>query len=191
MSDAARMESFIGLSQALTGISRSVLAPDLDPIDLKSTYLQTLDQQIGPPATDALLQLYVDLKQQGLSDEQIAQTILEPPLPPPPAGIDPVAQAAQARSIMKMWLLGSWYMPTLPGQAEDLSGTVISANAYTGGLAWTIAQAHPMGYSELSFGYWATPSPPLPDGIPVQQTPPPQVVVPSAQTQPSAGGDHA
>jgi hypothetical protein len=40
------------------------------------------------------------------------------------------------------------------------SGTIPSANAYTLGLAWDAAQAHPMGYSELHFGYWATQPPP-------------------------------
>jgi hypothetical protein len=29
-------------------------------------------------------------------------------------------------------------------------------NAYTRGLAWDAFLAHPMGYSEEAFGYWAT-----------------------------------
>ena len=41
------------------------------------------------------------------------------------------------------------------------NGSVVSANAYVGGLAWRAAQAHPMGYSQLSFGYWASPPPSL------------------------------
>jgi hypothetical protein len=32
---------------------------------------------------------------------------------------------------------------------------VVSATAYTQGLVWLIAQAHPMGYSNLQFGYWS------------------------------------
>ena len=32
---------------------------------------------------------------------------------------------------------------------------VISPAAYTQGWTWRVAQAHPMGYSELRFGYWA------------------------------------
>lgn len=165
------MTNFLGLSQALTGISQSVLAPGLDPINLKTAYLQTLEQQIGSAATAALLQLYATLAGQGKTDAQIAQIILTPE---PPATQE---QAAQARSIMKMWLLGSWYTPALPGQPQDLSGTVVSANAYTGSFSWTIAQAHPMGYSEFAFGYWSSPPPPLPTGIP-------------ASTAPAQGGDH-
>jgi hypothetical protein len=33
--------------------------------------------------------------------------------------------------------------------------TVLTPAAYTQGWAWRVAQAHPMGYSELRFGYWA------------------------------------
>ncbi len=32
---------------------------------------------------------------------------------------------------------------------------IVSAKAYTLGLVWQIAQAHPMGYSNLQFGYWS------------------------------------
>ena len=32
---------------------------------------------------------------------------------------------------------------------------VVSAKAYTQGLVWQIAGAHPMGYSNLQFGYWS------------------------------------
>lgn len=149
------MTNFLGLSQALTGISQTVLAPGLDPVDLKTAYLQTMEQQIGAAATTALLQLYAQLAAKKMSDEQIAQVILTPE---PPATAE---QAAQARSLMKMWLLGTWYSPTSP-----VTATVVSSNAYTGSFAWTIAQAHPMGYSELAFGYWSSPPPPLPTGIP-------------------------
>ncbi|HYN19908.1 MAG TPA: sorbitol dehydrogenase [Thermoanaerobaculia bacterium] len=159
MSDP-RMTNFLGLSQALTGIATSVLAPGLDTINLKTTYLQTLDQQLGQPATDSLLQLYANLKSQGKTDAEIAQVILTPEPPATPQ------QAGQAGSLMKMWLLGSWYPPTPPGQPPNLAGTVISVNAYTGSFAWTLAQAHPMGYSELAFGYWSSAPPPLPSGIP-------------------------
>ena len=31
----------------------------------------------------------------------------------------------------------------------------VSAKAYTQGRVWQIAQAHPMGYSNMQFGYWS------------------------------------
>ena len=62
-----------------------------------------------------------------------------------------------ARSIMKMWLLGSWYNPANSSQAVN----VVSAQAYKESLVWKIMQSHPMGYSMFTFGYWAKPPPPL------------------------------
>ena len=38
-------------------------------------------------------------------------------------------------------------------------------NAYTKGWAWSVAQAHPMGFSTNIFGYWNEPPPPLTDYI--------------------------
>jgi hypothetical protein len=32
---------------------------------------------------------------------------------------------------------------------------VISPAAYTQAWTWRVAQAHPMGYSEFRYGYWA------------------------------------
>jgi hypothetical protein len=66
-----------------------------------------------------------------------------------------------ARSIVLLWYLGSWYKPedlkknSAPGAAALIGSEVVSAKAYTQGLVWQIAQAHPMGYSNLQFGYWS------------------------------------
>jgi len=66
-----------------------------------------------------------------------------------------------ARSIVLLWYLGSWYKPddlkknSAPGAAAFIPSEVVSAKAYTQGLAGLIAQAHPMGYSNLQFGYWS------------------------------------
>ena len=65
-----------------------------------------------------------------------------------------------ARSIVLLWYLGSWYDPkdlqSKPrGQPARISSEVVSAKAYTQGLVWQIAGAHPMGYSNLQFGYWS------------------------------------
>jgi len=66
------------------------------------------------------------------------------------------------RSIVLLWYLGSWYDPKdLRAQATAAkpdrinSSEVLSPKAYTQGLVWQIAQAHPMGYSNLQFGYWS------------------------------------
>src|SRR5258708_38349864 len=65
------------------------------------------------------------------------------------------------RSIVLLWYLGSWYKPedlkenSAPGTRALLESQVVSATAYTQGLVWQIVQAHPMGYSNLQFGYWS------------------------------------
>jgi len=37
----------------------------------------------------------------------------------------------------------------------------VSSTAYTHGLAWNVMQSHPIGFSELTFGYWSTPPGPI------------------------------
>jgi hypothetical protein len=82
-----------------------------------------------------------------------------------------------ARSIVLMWYLGSWYSPAnLKRLVDERSSwvpvfvphTVISPKAYTQGWVWRIAQAHPMGYSDMQFGYWAREPAPLEDFITVR-----------------------
>jgi hypothetical protein len=68
-----------------------------------------------------------------------------------------------ARSIVLMWYLGAWYDPdNLRALVErpdppPAKFEVISPKAYTQGWALRVAQAHPMGFSEMQFGYWSRP----------------------------------
>jgi len=146
--DASRLQTFAAMSAVLTGFLSSVIAPQLDPIDLKASYLATADAKAGTVLVDELLQQFRSLKGRGLPDQAIANALLAT------AGGAPAPAALLARSIVKLWYLGSWY------DAAG-NGNVVSANAYIGGLAWRAAQAHPMGASQLNFGYWASPPPPL------------------------------
>ena len=79
-----------------------------------------------------------------------------------------------ARSIVLMWYLGAWYDPDdlkrlVDARAADqplfIVHTVISSKAYTQGWLWRVIQAHPMGYSDMQFGYWTRQPDPLPDFI--------------------------
>ena len=70
-----------------------------------------------------------------------------------------------AASIIKLWLLGSWY-----ALGQQNVSVVVSSNSYTNGWIWPILQAHPMGYSMMEFGYWADQPPPLSEFL----TPPSQ-----------------
>ena len=149
------MMAFLLLSEALTGVSRQTLAPELtedkseilnsdpgiDPINIKNAYFVWINDNDLTSSFGKLLQLAKD-NRQSLGDI-----------------IPKVNGSAEdikflARSIVLLWYLGSWYKP------DDLknkvaSPKVVSPKAYTQGLVWQIAGAHPMGYSNLQFGYWS------------------------------------
>jgi len=158
------MVAFLLLSEALTGVNRQTLAPEfspgsgdilsadpgIDPIDIKSAYFK----QVNAPGTAAsfakLLQIAKDNR---LSQDNIIAKVN--------ASDDDMKFLA--RSIVLLWYLGSWYEP---GDLKDAAASpesvhapikqkVLSAQAYTQGLVWQIVGAHPMGYSNLQFGYWS------------------------------------
>jgi hypothetical protein len=151
--DADRMQNFAAMSAVLTGFTASIISPTLDPVHLKRTYLDTADAKAGAPLVDQLIAQFVSL--QGQPAQTVANTLLATGSSTPPA------TALLARSVVKMWYLGGWYPAVPPSDPTAGNGTVLSANAYIGGLAWKAAQAHPMGYSQFSFGYWSTVPPSL------------------------------
>ena len=139
------MDLFVGLSAALTGIDKGQLAPELDPLNVKQAYF---DQAASTGLTfPALLEVYSDLSGQNMQPNDIAKAILANG-----------ELAPLARAIMLEWYTGSWYPP---GTSNPVK--VISADAYTQGWMWSVAQAHPMGYSNWHFGYWSSPPPALTD----------------------------
>jgi hypothetical protein len=150
----ADMVAFLLLSEALTGVDMKTLAPEftansevlnsdpgVDPIQIKDDYFPWIKD--NDPASSF-------------------SKLLEIPKGHPQSATDIVTAVNAsdenvrflARSIVLLWYLGSWYKP------EDLknkvaSPKVVSPKAYTQGLVWRIAGAHPMGYSNLQFGYWS------------------------------------
>jgi hypothetical protein len=151
------LEAFIQLSAALTGIPAGKLAPATDSIGIKQEYFNWVKEK-EPTAFASLLQIAKDNKNA-------------------PQAIIDRSQASDdtkflARSIVLIWYLGSWYSPAdLKRLVDDrlarvplfVRHTVISPKAYTQGWVWRIAQAHPMGYSDMQFGYWARDPAPLED----------------------------
>jgi hypothetical protein len=150
----ADMVAFLLLSEALTGVDIKTLAPEftanskilnsdpgVDPIQIKDDYFSWIKDNDQASSFRKLLEIAKDHPESGTeivtavnaSDENVRFL---------------------ARSIVLLWYLGSWYKP------EDLknkvaSPKVVSPKAYTQGLIWQIAGAHPMGYSNLQFGYWS------------------------------------
>jgi hypothetical protein len=154
------MMAFLLLSAALTGVHVGNLAPEfgekkgdilssdpgVDPINVKNDYFAWVN------ASDAV------------SFGKLLQIAKDHPL----SATDIIAAVNAsddtkflARSIVLLWYLGSWYKPedlkknSAPGQRAFIPSQVVSAKAYTQGLVWQIARAHPMGYSNLQFGYWS------------------------------------
>ena len=158
------MMAFLLLSEALTGVDKQMLAPEfsrgtgdildadpgIDPINVKSTYFRWIVDHAAPAPFAKLLQIARDNR---ASQDKIISSVS--------ASDDDTKFLG--RSIVLLWYLGSWYDPTdlkkfatapapLPG---PIPSQVVSAKAYTQGLAWQIVGAHPMGYSNLQFGYWS------------------------------------
>ena len=145
-----RMPAFMKLSTFLTGFSGGKLSPFIDVINIKQTYF---DKASKDPVFDQLLKIFTD--NDGKPD--VADKIFNGP--------DRNVRYL-ARNITIAWYIGAWCDPKdlakfdvenpPPGQPDF---KVISAPAYTQGVTWRAAQAHPMGYSDQRFGYWAE-SPP-------------------------------
>jgi hypothetical protein len=160
------MMAFLLLSAALTGVHVVNLAPEFtgkdkqnkpvpilqadpgtDPINVKNDYFKWINAHDGA-TFGKLLQIARDHSQSA------------------PDIINAVNAADDtkflARSLVLLWYLGSWYTPddlkkfSAAGAPRGaIPSQVVSAKAYTQGLVWQIAQAHPMGYSNLQFGYWS------------------------------------
>lgn len=144
------VQNFANLSAALTGFQASFIRPFLDPVNLSGTFYEFAVAQVGQPLMDALMNEFQTLSNQtpALTSQQIADTLLEV------TSATPSSQALLCQTILLMWYLGSWYPP--PFQNGGFQ-QVISSQAYTKSLAWNLAQAHPMGFSTFTFGYWSQP----------------------------------
>jgi hypothetical protein len=149
------MMAFLLLSEALTGVNRQLLAPELDkddpgtdPINIKNDYFAWINAKDKTASFAAMLKFVKDNPKS--SPEDIATF----------ANKDDNCKFL-SRSIVLLWYLGSWYEPEdLKEQAASanparVSSEVVSAKAYTQGFIWQIAGAHPMGYSNMQFGYWS------------------------------------
>jgi hypothetical protein len=168
------MAAFVKLSAALTGIAAAKLAPDTDPIEIKREYFEWINNDAKRRVAFATLLQIAKAAPFQIPTGQGVDSIVKQ------ADVDKLVQAIEsrgddtkylARSIVLMWYLGSWYEPndlrnlTSPNPSGFISHTVISPKAYTQGWLWRVAQAHPMGYSELQFGYWTRAPDPIEDFI--------------------------
>jgi len=145
-------------------LSKSV--PGSDPVNVKREYLALANEK-SPSALENLLRLVkknlnapngdraIDADKR---DEAIIKALQfnDDDQSRPPADVD---AKYLARSIVLMWYLGAWYEPAeLKALREDPTRVatfqIVSPKAYTQAWALRVAQAHPMGFSEMQFGYW-------------------------------------
>lgn len=150
MNSNSTLKNFVHLSAILTGYSCDRLMPAIDPIELAKQYLDYLQNKqidVKQKYIDQLFTSFANIADQpGITSEQLAQEVENKILKD--MNIGPIT-----KRIMRLWYLGVWYKNEPPTPFED--GTVISMNAYIRGLSWDAIQAHPMGYSEMRYGYWA------------------------------------
>jgi hypothetical protein len=170
---AADMDVFVTLSAALTGIAKAKLAPGVDPLGVKNEYFDLANSKQAA-AFAALLKIAKDANLQVPTDngQVIKQEVVDKLVQEIEANED---TKYLARSIVLMWYLGSWYEPselkrlTTPNAVPFIGHEVVSPTAYTQGWVWRVAQAHPMGYSDMQFGYWTHPPQPIADFIAVRK----------------------
>jgi hypothetical protein len=184
------MALFVLLSAALTGIYEAKLAPELntrtfrppdqlrlflkqlkpsdlpelvadaDPVGIKRDYFKLVNDR-SPAAFETLLRITKESINTPDREQAIISKI--------PAADDTELTQSEidikylARSIVLMWYLGAWSDPDDLQTSNASNSKVISAKAYTQGWALKVAQAHPMGFSEMQFGYWTRPPNPRVD----------------------------
>lgn len=157
------IEKFVGLSVVLTGFGKKVLAPLLDPVDIKSVYLKEWQDKVASESnksdlTTNILTLFATLKAKNLEDENIGEQMLDAS-----NGTDFVLAC---RKLIYLWYMGAWpAVNEAPGTETggSTSFTTLSSDSYTSGLVWKVMQAHPMGDSNYRYGYWAEQPAPLTD----------------------------
>jgi hypothetical protein len=153
----------IDLSKSISGF---------DPVDVKREYLTRANERCAA-ALEYLLQLARKNLNASNRDEAIIAALQfdDDDTTKRPADVD---AKYLARSIVLMWYLGAWYDPAeLKALRKDLPTDptripkfeVVSPKAYTQAWALRVAQAHPMGFSEMQFGYWTRPPNPRTDFI--------------------------
>ena len=137
MTDQQQMDNFVGLSAVLTGFNPTVIAPTVDPINIKKDYFAKFTKEICN--YQDILDKYAKLKAMTppLSDQQIGEKILS---------FDHFE--TPCRQLIFLWYSGAWGSVQTTtctnketGKTQENSMVVsdmLSAKSYTQGLAWQV-----------------------------------------------------
>jgi hypothetical protein len=146
-----QMKLFVEMSAILTGIDAKKLAPAIDPVNVKQEYFAIISRNAGADFQE-LLATYQEQRRPFVDGNNALLLDKKAELAKQVLSAEP-ALVALARNIMLLWYLGTW----APSSQDPGNRRVVSSKAYTQGWVWQVAQAHPMGFSKLVFGYWQTP----------------------------------
>lgn len=107
---------------------------ELQGTGLTDVYFKTLMDNGGKDA-ESLLQTWAVIAVRDGDTEHLIRTEI----------LDKSVIGALARSVIKMWYLGSW------------NGDILSGEGYVQGLVWDAVDAHPQAAKQQGFGVWAFP----------------------------------
>jgi hypothetical protein len=197
---------FTALSASLTGIDENILSPPVDTAHFRDAVFDRANNANNEPKKDPeilakLLAKFNAAKNappnaQGVKTDPIRKLYEDAAKPENKDEYGPMMFLM--RSIILAWYLGAWYKPNDLKKKSDaakdpqhsyyssrrysqevlIPHEIISPGTYTNSMVWRVAQAHPMGYSNLQFGYWekqppdismftkAIPAPPKPISTP-------------------------
>lgn len=131
------MDEFLALSSLLTGLaSLKNVGPQSVESRMARDYLRLMKEQFSP-GFDALLAIYRTV---AAGPDPLAALLQNPGF-----ASEPVDTAA--RQIVNMWLLSQY------GGAGKLPDQ--DAGFYEKGFVWPEIQAHAIGFSHRSYGYWS------------------------------------
>jgi hypothetical protein len=160
MSGDARLEQFLAFSTDVTAFA----AFELLGTGQAQAYLSTVDDVVGRPLVDELLDAYRRVRSEANAGESTLDNLLRRDI------FSDEKLGPVARSIVKLWYVGVWY--ELPRAWIESFGAVdknhtfmVSATAYTEGLLWPAIGANPPGAKAPGYGSWAAP-PRIPDFAP-------------------------
>ena len=139
-----QMTNFVGLSAVLTGFAATIIAPSIDPINIKAEYYAKFQAELGNSLFFQILSDFETLNSQGKSDQEIGNAMLDES--------NGAEYVMSCRRLIFLWYSGAW--ATVDG--DTTTSEMLSAKSYTQGLAWQVMQSHPMGDSNYRYGYWAS-----------------------------------
>lgn len=146
------LDDFLALSVALTGYSRFRLFGT----GQAGLYLTTTRTAVGDAILAELLTTFAAVLDDAGGDEQVLERGVRARI------LSDDKLGPIARSVIKMWYVGTWY--ELPQEwrdayaaGEQVSTHVVSPASYTEGLLWPSIGANPPGAKGQGFGSWAGP----------------------------------